>query len=246
MSVAESAKIGEGWTFREGEGLIPDFVNGATYMHQVYTKAAPDYSGRVTIPTLWDKEQETIVNNESSEIIRMFNSAFNEAGASGPDFYPEELRAEIDALNERIYTTLNNGVYRCGFATSQDAYDEAIGPLFETLDFLEERLSSRRYLTGPRLSEADLRLWPTLARFDLAYYGNFKCNKRHIYEYENLWGFTREIYQLPGVAEVTDLPRYKTGYYSILQVNPTGIVPAGPDLDFNEAHGRGHLPADTA
>jgi putative glutathione S-transferase len=239
LSIAESAKIGEGWTFREGERLIPDYVNNATYMHQVYTKAVPDYTGRVTIPALWDKERETIVNNESSEIIRMFNSAFDDVGASGPDFYPEDLRPEIDVLNERIYATVNNGVYRCGFATSQKAYDEAIGPLFETLDFLEQRLADNRYLTGERLTEADLRLWPTLVRFDLAYYGNFKCNLRHVYEYENLWGFTREIYQIPGVAEVTDLARFKTGYYSIAQVNPTGIVPAGPELDFNEPHGRG-------
>jgi putative glutathione S-transferase len=246
LSIADSEKNGEGWTFREGEGLIPDTANGATYLHQVYTKAQPDYSGRVTVPTLWDKERQTIVNNESSELVRMFNAAFDEVGATGPDLYPPELRDEIDALNGRIYETVNNGVYRCGFATGQAAYDEAIGPLFETLDFLEELLSGRRYLTGERITEADWRLFPTLVRFDPAYVGNFKCNLRHLVDYPNLWAYTRELYQMPGIAETVNFRQIKVGYYSIKAVNPSGVVPAGPEIDFTEPHGREHLPAAAA
>ena len=241
VSIADSEKNGEGWTFREGEGLIPDDVNGATYLHQIYTKAAPDYTGRVTVPTLWDKERQTVVNNESSELVRMFDSAFDAAGATGPVLYPPELKDEIDALNARIYATLNNGVYRCGFATSQAAYDEAIAPLFETLDFLDDVLSRRRYLTGERITEADWRLFPTLARFDLAYVGNFKCNLRRLVDYPNLWPYTRELYQVPGIAETTNLRQIKVGYYSIAAVNPTKVVPAGPDIDFTEPHGRERL-----
>ena len=241
VSIADSEKNGQGWTFREGEGLIPDDVNGATYLHQIYTKAAPDYTGRVTVPTLWDKERQTVVNNESSELVRMFDSAFDAVGATGPVLYPPELKDEIDALNARIYATLNNGVYRCGFATSQAAYDEAIGPLFKTLDFLDDVLSRRRYLTGERITEADWRLFPTLARFDLAYVGNFKCNLRRLVDYPNLWPYTRELYQVPGIAETTNLRQIKVGYYSIAAVNPTKVVPAGPEIDFTEPHGRERL-----
>ena len=239
ISIAASAKHPKGWQFREGEGLIPDTVNGARHLYEVYVKAEPNYSGRVTVPALWDRETGTIVSNESAEIIRMFNSAFDAVGASGPDLYPEDLREEIDALNERIYRTVNNGVYRCGFATTQAAYDEAVYPLFETLDWLEARLGEGRYLLGERLTEADWRLFPTLLRFDLAYHGNFTCNLRRIQDYPNLWGYTRELYQMPGIAGTVDLDRMKAGYYTIAAVNPTQIVPAGPLIDFTAPHGRG-------
>jgi putative glutathione S-transferase len=238
ISIAQSRKNDQGWTFEEGEWLIPDHVNGATYLHQIYTLAEPEYSGRVTVPTLWDKRHGTIVNTESSEIVRMFDTAFDGVGAAGPELYPAELRPEIDALNERIYASLNNGVYRCGFASSQAAYDEAVGPLFETLDYLERLLTKRRYLTGERLTEADWRLFPTLARFDLAYHGNFKCNLRRLVDYPNLWGYTRELYQIPGIAETMNIEQIKSGYYTIRAVNPTGIVPAGPEIDFTRPHGR--------
>ncbi len=246
ISIADSTKNSEGWTFREGGGLIPDTVNGATYLHQVYTKAEPGYSGRVTVPALWDKERGTIVNNESSEIVRLFDAAFAGAGATGPELYPPERRHEIEALNARIYETVNNGVYRAGFATSQAAYDEAIGPLFETLDFLDDLLSGRRYLTGGRAVEADWRLFPTLARFDPAYHGNFKCNLRRLVDYTNLWPYTRDLYQQPGIAETIDFDQIKTGYYTIRAVNPTGIVPAGPEIDFTAPHGRESLARGTA
>ena len=246
LSIADSAKNGEGWTFRAGEDLIPDAVNGATYLHQVYTKAVPDYSGRVTVPTLWDKERQTIVNNESSEIVRMFDAAFDEVGATGPELYAPELEQEIDDLNARIYETVNNGVYRVGFATTQAAYDEAIGPLFETLDFLEERLSRRRYLTGERITEADWRLFPTLVRFDLAYVGNFKCNLRRLVDYPNLWAYTRDLYQVPGIAETVNARQIKTGYYTIPAVNPSRIVPIGPEIDFTAPHGRERLGGEAA
>lgn len=239
ISIADSNKHPQGWHFREEEGLIPDTVNGATHLHEVYTKAEPEYSGRVTVPTLWDRKTGTIVNNESAEIVRMFDTAFDAAGATGPTLYPEDLRAEIDAMNDRIYRTVNNGVYRAGFATSQAAYDEAVLPLFETLDWLDERLSENRYLLGDRLTEADWRLFPTLVRFDTAYHGNFKCNLKRIQDYPNLWGYTRELYQIPGIADTVDLNRIKAGYYSIAAVNPTQIVPAGPVVDFDTPHGRG-------
>lgn len=238
LSIAASAKHPKGWRFSDEPGLIPDTVNGAEHLYEVYVKAEPEYSGRVTVPTLWDRETGTIVSNESAEIIRMFNSAFDAAGASGPDFYPADLREEIDGLNERIYRTVNNGVYRCGFATSQAAYDEAVYPLFETLDWLDARLGERRYLTGERLTEADWRLFPTLLRFDPVYHGIFKCNLRRIQDYPNLWGYTKELYQMPGIAETVDLERMKAGYYTIAAVNPSQIVPAGPAIDFTAPHGR--------
>ena len=238
ISIADAVKHPQGWHFHEGEGLIPDYVNGATHVHEIYTKAEPGYSGRVTVPALWDMETQTIVNNESSEIIRMFNAAFDAVGASGPDLYPADLASEIDALNERIYHTVNNGVYRAGFATSQAAYDDAVHALFERLDWLEERLNSKRYLLGDRLTEADWRLFPALLRFDLAYHGNFKCNLKRIQDYPNLWGYTRELYQIPGIAETINLMRMKAGYYTIAAVNRTQIVPAGPIVDFTEPHER--------
>jgi putative glutathione S-transferase len=193
----------------------------------------------VTVPVLWDRERKTIVNNESSEIIRMFNSAFDGVGAAPGDYYPVELRPEIDAVNKRVYETLNNGVYRCGFATSQEAYDEAVVPLFETLDWMEERLAKRRYLCGDRLTEADWRAFTTLVRFDPVYYSHFKCNLRRLTDYPNLWAYTRDLYQHPGVAETVDFDHIKRHYYgSQRRVNPTGIVPRGPILDFRAPHGR--------
>jgi putative glutathione S-transferase len=204
--------------------------------------AQPDFTGRVTVPVLWDKQRQTIVNNESSEIIRMLNSAFAAFTSDTTDYYPEPLRAEIDALNDLIYRTVNNGVYRAGFATTQEAYEEAVDALFVTLDQLEARLATRRYLLGNRLTEADWRLFPTLARFDAAYHGAFKCNVRRLVDYPNLWAYTRELYQMPGIAETVDLEIYKQGYYSPSPLrNPLGIVPKGPVVDFTVPHGRAAL-----
>ena len=222
-----------GWTFEPGEGVIQDSLFDAQYLHQIYTKADPNYTGRVTVPILWDKETQTIVNNESSEIIRMFNSAFDPIGAKPGDYYPEALRAEIDALNERIYPTVNNGVYKCGFATTQVAYEEALKPLFDTLDWLEQRLSNQRYLTGEQITEADWRLFTTLIRFDPVYVGHFKCNIRRIVDYPHLWRYVRELYQTPGVTDTVNFPHIKKHYYqSHKTINPTGIVPMGPAIDF--------------
>lgn len=234
----------EGWTFNDGPGVIPDTVNGAKRLYEIYTKAKPSYSGRVNVPTLWDKKTGAIVNNESSEIVRMFNSAFDGVGAKAGDYYPLDLRSEIDSLNAEIYGRVNNGVYRAGFATTQEAYEEAVRPLFETLDKLEARLSRQRYLCGERITEADWRLFTTLIRFDSVYYGHFKCNIRRIADYPSLWGFTRELYQWPGVRETTNFQHIKRHYYeSHRTINPTGIVPVGPDLDFNAPHGRDRFPA---
>jgi putative glutathione S-transferase len=206
----------------------------------MYTRAKPDYTGRVTVPVLWDKKRETIVNNESAEIIRMLNSAFGGVGAKGPDFYPSPLRAEIDRINARVYDRINNGVYKSGFATSQDAYEEAVFTLFETLDELEDRLARQRYLAGDRTTEADWRLFTTLVRFDAVYVGHFKCNLKRLVDYPNLWAYARELYQVPGVAETVDFRHIKRHYYgSHKTVNPTGIVPLGPIVDWGEPHGRG-------
>ena len=231
----------DGWTFAEDkDGIVGDKLYGLTFAHQVYTKADPNYSGRVTVPILWDKQNETIVSNESSEIIRMFNSAFDEIGATPGDFYPQAKRAEIDALNERIYDTFNNGVYRCGFSTTQEAYDEAVGPLFDTLEFLEEKLSQNRYLTGDETTEADWRLFPTLFRFDMVYHGHFKCNRKRLIDYPNLWAYTRDLYQQPGIAGTTNMDHAVKHYHaSHTSINPHGIVPTGAVLDFNAPHGRG-------
>ncbi|WP_461308180.1 glutathione S-transferase family protein, partial [Albidovulum sp.] len=232
----------QGWTFAAGEGVIPDSVNGARFLHEVYTRAAPDYSGRVTVPVLWDRRTATIVSNESAEIIRMFNSAFDAVGAAQGDYYPQELRPEIDALNARIYDSVNNGVYKAGFATTQAAYEEAVQPLFATLDWLEARLATRRYLTGGTLTEADWRLFTTLIRFDPVYVGHFKCNLRRIADYPNLSGYLRDLYQRPGIAGTVDLHHIKHHYYgSHRSINPTGIVPAGPVLDLSLPHDRARL-----
>lgn len=232
----------DGWTFADGPGVVKDPIHGADFLHQIYTKADSEYSGRVTVPTLWDRERNTIVTNESSEIIRMFNSAFDGVGAQAGDYYPADLRGEIDEINERVYHTLNNGVYKSGFATTQAAYEEAVRPLFETLDALEDRLSQRRYLAGDRVTEADWRLFTTLIRFDPVYFGHFKCNVRRIEDYPNLSNYTRELYQWPGVAETVHMDHIKNHYYQSHEtVNPTRIVPVGPDIDFSAPHDRGRF-----
>jgi len=232
----------DGWTFAEGPGVIPDDLNNARFLHQVYTAARPDYSGRVTVPILWDKERRTIVNNESAEIIRVLTGAFDEVGAKPGDYYPAQLRAEIDAVNTRVYDGFNNGVYKAGFATSQAAYDEAVAGVFETLDWLEERLASQRYLVGKQLTEADIRLFTTLVRFDEVYHGHFKCNRRRIVDYPHLWGYTREVFQLPGIAATVNMEHIKHHYYESHEtINPTGVVPIGPAPDFTAPHDRGAL-----
>ncbi|HVJ43916.1 MAG TPA: glutathione S-transferase family protein [Dongiaceae bacterium] len=242
ISVVNWLMLEEGWTFKEAPGVIPDAVNHARVLHQVYTKADPHYTGRVTVPVLWDKQQGTIVNNESSEIIRMLTAAFDHLGAKPGDYYPAALRAEIDAVNARVYDTLNNGVYKSGFATTQAAYEEAVMPLFETLDWLEERLSQHRFLVGNRLTEADIRLFVTLLRFDAVYVDHFRCNLRRIEDYPNLSGFLRDLYQWPGVAGTVNMDHIKRHYYqSHRSINPTGIVPMGPILDFTRPHGRQRL-----
>ena len=231
-----------GWNFADGEGLIPDPVGHANFMYEIYARADAGYSGRVTVPVLWDKKTGTIVNNESSEIIRMFNNAFDHCGAGAGDYYPKDLRAEVDSLNERIYTTLNNGVYRCGFATTQEAYDEAVKELFTTLDMLEERLSTRRYLCGNRMTLADIRLLPTLVRFDAVYVTHFKCNIRRIVDYPNLWNYTRDLVQRSAIHATLNLDHIKRHYYmSHRHINVQGIVPAGPMIDFMQPHDRERL-----
>lgn len=241
VSVVHPDMLENGWEFRPGDDQHQDHLYNHEFMHQVYTRAAPDYSGRVTVPVLWDKQQETIASNESADIIRMFNTAFNglEGVRKDVDYYPEALRAEIDALNERIYDTVNNGVYKAGFATAQDKYREAYHALFESLDWLEERLSARRYLTGSQLTEADWRLFTTLLRFDPVYYSHFKCNRQRLSDYPALSAYTRELYQMPGVAETVSIGQIKQHYYvSQRTINPTQIVPVGPQLDFDAPHGR--------
>lgn len=218
-----------GWYFAEPEPLY-----GFRYLHQIYTKAQPDFSGRVVVPVLWDKQRQTIVNNESSEIIRIFNR-----WGSGPDFAPAELLSGIDSINEVVYENVNNGVYRAGFATRQRAYEDAFRKLFSTLDELEARLSKQRYLCGDTLTEADWRLFTTLFRFDAVYYGHFKCNRQRILDYPNLWNYLRELYQIPGVSGVCDIEQIKQHYYgSHKRLNPTGIIPLGPALDFTQPHDR--------
>ena len=233
VSVVHWLMAEQGWSFAAGDGVVPDPIGGAHYLHEVYTRSDPTYSGHVTVPVLWDKRTGTIVNNESSEIIRMFNTAFDGIGAKAGDYYPEALRTEIDGLNARIYATVNNGVYRAGFATTQEAYEEAVGPLFETLDWLEDRLSSRRFLTGGEITEADWRLFTTLIRFDPVYVGHFKCNIRRIADYPRLSDYMRTLFRIEGVAATVDFGHIKRHYYqSHRTLNPSGIVPVGPELAF--------------
>lgn len=242
VSVVNPFMGSQGWSFEPDAGVMADTVNHAACLHQVYTAARPDYTGRVTVPILWDKKTRTIVNNESAEIIRMFNSAFDAHGAQPGDYYPPVLRAEIDKLNDFIYNNVNNGVYRAGFATTQQAYDEAVHGLFAALDTLERRLSQQRYLTGERATEADWRLFTTLVRFDAVYHGHFKCNLKRIADYPNLWAYTRELYQWPGIAATVNISHIKVHYYrSHPTINPTRIVPVGPMLDFSAPHGRDRL-----
>ena len=245
LSVVHWFMAENGWSFEEGDGVIADPISSASYIHNVYTRADPEYSGRASVPVLWDKTNRTIVSNESSEIIRMFNSAFDGAGAQPGDYYPEALRAEIDTVNERIYDTLNNGVYRSGFATSQAAYEAAVLPLFDTLDWLEARLGQQRFLVGDQVTEADWRLFPTLVRFDAVYHGHFKCNRRRLVDYSNLWAYTRDLYQHSGVAETVDMDHIRKHYYASQDdVNPTRVVAIGPELDFNAPHGRESLSSE--
>ncbi|SVA60649.1 uncharacterized protein METZ01_LOCUS113503 [marine metagenome] len=241
VSVVNAFMGDKGWTFKDGDNVVPDTINNKTYLYEIYLEAQPDYTGRVTVPILWDKERKTIVSNESSEIIRMFNSAFDDVGAKQGDYYPKSLRHQIDELNDLIYPSVNNGVYRAGFATTEKAYEEAVADIFKALDFLESHLESRRYLVGSQTTEADWRLLTTLLRFDAVYYGHFKCNFRRIIDYPNLWGYTRDLYQLPGIANTVNLDSIKQHYYgSHESINPTRIVPVGPMIDFTQPHTR-HL-----
>ncbi len=243
ISVVDNHMGSEGWFFSDAPGTIPDTLYGFEYLHQVYTRADSHYTGRVTVPTLWDKKKETIVNNESAEIIRMFNTAFDHLGGGignpNLDLYPEALREEIDAINAQVYDAINNGVYKTGFATSQEAYEEAFDALFAGLDEVEERLGRHRYLVDNKLTEADVRLFTTLVRFDAVYVGHFKCNLRRIEDYPNLSNYLRDLYQTPGVGETVNMEHIKRHYYgSHPTINPTGIVPKGPLLDFARPHDR--------
>lgn len=234
VSVVHPLMAENGWTFEPEEDVVPDPVNDADYLYEVYTHVEPDYSGRVTVPVLYDLKQDTIVNNESSEIMRMLNSAFDEVGAKEGDYYPEDLRGDIDTINERVYNAVNNGVYKAGFATKQKVYDEEVTNLFEALDELEERLETNQYLVGDQMTEADWRLFTTLVRFDSVYYTHFKCNIRRISDYKNLWRLTRELYNVPGISDTIHFRHIKEHYFrSHKNINPTGIVPVGPDLDFS-------------
>jgi glutathionyl-hydroquinone reductase len=232
VSVVEPALTDQGWRFGDYPGATRDELNGATYIHEIYTKVDPIITGRATVPVLWDKQRQTIVNNESADIVRMLNSGFGEFDDDTVDLYPESLRPEIDALNDRIYPRLNNGVYRAGFATTQEAYEEAFQDVFGMLDELEERLDSKAFLFGDRLTETDIRLFVTLIRFDAAYHGLFKCNLRRIADYPNLSAHLERMLALPSVASTVNIDHIKRGYYSIKSLNPTGIVPLGPALGF--------------
>jgi putative glutathione S-transferase len=239
VSVVNPLMLEHGWTFDPADGVVPDPINIAQNLHQIYTAAKPDYSGRVTVPVLWDREKATIVNNESSEIIRFFDREFDDVGASRRRFCPPELESDIDAVNEFVYKSINNGVYKCGFATTQEAYEEAVKALFAALDQINLRLSGSRYLVGETLTEADWRLFTTLLRFDPVYVGHFKCNIKRLVDYPNLWAYTRELYQVPGIADTVHLDHIKEHYYrSHRSINPSGVVPAGPEIDFTEPHGR--------
>jgi glutathionyl-hydroquinone reductase len=239
MSITSWHMGEDGWTFDKDTGSSGDAVNGAQKLQEIYLRANPAYTGRVSVPVLWDRKRNTIVNNESSEIIRMFNSAFDTLTNERTDYYPADRRREIESVNELVYANINNGVYRAGFATTQAAYEEAFRGVFTTLDELERRLSRQRYVAAPRITEADWRLFATLIRFDAVYYSHFKCNLRRIEDYPNLSNYVRDLYQVPGVAETVSLNHIKRHYYgSQRKVNPTGIVPLGPALDFSAPHDR--------
>jgi glutathionyl-hydroquinone reductase len=238
ISVVHRHMGDDGWTFEPGPNVVPDTVNGATMLHQIYQLADPHCTSRVTVPVLWDKKERTIVSNESADIIRMFNSAFDDIGAKAGDYYPERQWAEIDEINSRVYANLNNGVYTAGFAGSQAAYEAAVDKVFDTLEWLEKRLSDRRFLLGYNLTEADIRLFTTLIRFDSVYFGHFKCNRRPIVTYPSLWRYTRELYRHPDIRPTVNFQHIKAHYYgSHRWINPSGIVPVGPDLDFDVTTG---------
>jgi putative glutathione S-transferase len=239
VSVVEPLMAENGWTFGEVGTPTEDGVQGVRLLHQIYTAAQPNFTGRVTVPVLWDRKTRTIVNNESSEIIRMLNAEFDAFGDSSVDLYPESLRTEIDELNAYVYPNINNGVYRCGFATTQEAYEEAFVALFEALDEIDRRLAGKRFLNGSALTEADWRLFTTLVRFDAVYVGHFKCNKRRIADYAHLSGYLRELYQIPGIADTVNMDHIKRHYYeSHGTINPSGVVPVGPELNLDVDHGR--------
>ena len=245
MSVVNAFMGENGWNFASGDDVVADPIINAEFMHQIYTHADPHYTGRVTVPVLWDKQNQTIVTNESAEIIRMFNSAFDDVGANNLDFYPEALQTEIDALNDFVYVNINNGVYRAGFATTQEAYDEAVATLFNALDTIEARLTENRYLLGDKITEADWRLFTTLVRFDAVYVGHFKCNLKRLVDYPNIWGYLRDLYQVHGIADTVNIDYIKAHYYGSHEtINPTRIIPKGPELDFSEPHCREKLGAE--
>ena len=236
----------EGWTYEDNPEFpdcLPDTVNGVRYLHEVYSKSNPAYTGKVTVPTLWDKKTQKIVNNESSEIIRMLNSEFGGVGAEPTDYYPAALRGEIDRINDLVYANVNNGVYRCGFARTQAAYEASYDALFAALDELEARLGRQRYLVGRQITEADWRLFPTLVRFDVAYFSLFKCNRNRIADFPNLSNYMRELYQVPGVAETVKPRYYVINYYSIARANPNGIIPKGTPVDYLRPHDRNRFAA---
>lgn len=233
ISVVHPLMLEHGWTFEEGEGVIGDPIFQARYLHEVYTAVKPDYTGRVTVPVLFDKKTKTIVNNESSEIIRMLNTAFDGLGAKPGNYVPDQWLEEIDTVNDFVYHRINNGVYKAGFATKQEVYEEEVAALFEALDQMEERLAGQDYLVGNRLTEADIRLFTTLVRFDAVYFGHFKCNLKPLTAYPNLWAYTKRIYQLPGMAQTVNFDHIKRHYYgSHKTINPTGVIPMGPTLDW--------------
>ena len=234
ISVVHPLMLEHGWTFEEGEGVIGDPIFQARYLHEVYTAVKPDYTGRVTVPVLFDKKTKTIVNNESSEIIRMLNTAFDDLGAKPGNYVPDQWLEEIDAVNDFVYHRINNGVYKAGFATKQEVYEEEVAALFEALDQMEERLAGQDYLVGNRFTEADIRLFTTLVRFDAVYFGHFKCNLKPLTAYPNLWAYTKRIYQLPGMAQTVNFDHIKRHYYgSHKTINPTGVIPMGPTLDWD-------------
>ena len=242
VSVVDPRMGDKGWSFGKFPDATDDQVNGAEYLYEDYLKAQNDFTGIVTVPVLWDKQRQTIVNNESSEIIRMLNSAFNQWGDESIDLYPEALRNDIDEINQQVYHGINNGVYKCGFATTQQAYDKAFNNLFSVLDDIEERLTQQRYLVGEKITEADWRLFVTLLRFDSVYYNLFKCNKQRIEEYPALRNYLRELYQWPGITQTINMNHIKTHYYySLDKINPSRIVPQGPDIDYQTAHNRNKL-----
>ncbi|WP_318480153.1 glutathione S-transferase family protein [Photobacterium leiognathi] len=239
MSVVNAYMGENGWNFEAGDGVVADPIFNAQFLHQIYTQADPDYTGRVTVPVLWDKHKQTIVSNESADIIRMLNSAFDNVGAVKGDFYPQALRQQIDELNDFVYANINNGVYRAGFATTQEAYDEAVIALFDALEVIEQRLSTQRYLLGDHITEADWRLFTTLVRFDAVYVGHFKCNLKRIVDFPHLWGYVRDLYQVEGIAQTVDIDYIKAHYYGSHEtINPTRIIPKGPKLDFLSPHHR--------